>query len=233
MTPFWNSWMMAIIPLVIGTAAVIPGIAPGVSKETSDTILPLVFAEHAPILGAFVVAGILAAAISTINSQLLSSASIVAEDVVNSLRSEPLSSTQSTKVTRIVVASLTTLILVLALAPGGAGLLVPIAALGFGLGLQLVPSALGMLHFRFVTEKGAFFGLIGGAGLMVIMAIFKPDIPLGPGFAGFIFNILITLCISRFTPSVSTKSLENYHDMFDEYMRNNTSSEKPSSVTSK
>ena len=234
MTPFWNSWMMAIIPLVIGTAAVIPGIAPGVSKETSDTILPLVFAEHAPILGAFVVAGILAAAISTINSQLLSSASIVAEDVVNSLRSEPLSSAQSTKVTRIVVASLTTLILILALAPGGAGLLVPIAALGFGLGLQLVPSALGMLHFRCVTEKGAFFGLIGGAGLMVLMAIFKPDIPLGPGFAGFIFNILITLCVSRFTSSVSAKSLENYHDMFDEYMRNNTSSDKkPSLVTTK
>lgn len=226
MTPFWNSWMMAIIPLVIGTAAVIPGIAPGVTKETSDTILPLIFAEHAPVLGAFVVAGILAAAISTINSQLLSSASIVAEDIVNSLRSEPLSSSQSTQVTRVVVASLTGLILILALAPGGAGLLVPIASLGFGLGLQLVPSALGMLHFRFVTEKGAFCGLISGAVLMIFMAIFNTDIPLGPGFSGFILNIVITIVVSRFTSPVSQKSIENYHDMFDEYMRDNISEDK-------
>jgi len=226
MTPFWNSWMMAIIPLVIGVSAVIPGIVPGVTKETSDTILPLIFAEYAPILGAFVVAGILAAAISTINSQLLSSASIVAEDIVNSLRKEPLSSTQSTQVTRIVVATLTGLVLILALAPGGAGLLVPIASLGFGLGLQLVPSALGMLHFRFVTEKGAFFGLIAGASLMVLMATFKPDVPLGPGFAGFILNVIITIVVSRFTTSVSAESLHHYHDMFDEYMRDNTPEDK-------
>lgn len=230
MTPFWNSWMMAIIPLVIGTAAVIPGIVPGVSKETSDTILPLIFAEHAPVLGAFVIAGILAAAISTINSQLLSSASIVAEDVISSLRSKPLSSTETTRVTRIVVATLTTIVLILALAPGGAGLLVPIASLGFGLGLQLVPSALGMLHFRFITENGAFYGLVAGALTMALMALFKPDIPLGPGFAGFIINILVTLIVSRKTSSVSQKSLENYHDMFDEYMRDNTPADKKASL---
>jgi Na+/proline symporter len=230
MTPFWNSWMMAIIPLVIGTAAVIPGIVPGVSKETSDTILPLIFAEHAPVLGAFVIAGILAAAISTINSQLLSSASIVAEDVISSLRSKPLSSTATTRVTRIVVATLTTIVLILALAPGGAGLLVPIASLGFGLGLQLVPSALGMLHFRFITESGAFYGLVVGALTMALMAIFKPDIPLGAGFAGFIVNILVTLAVSRSTSGVSQKSLENYHDMFDEYMRDNTPADKKASL---
>ena len=232
MTPFWNSWMMAIIPLVIGTAAVIPGIAPGVSKETSDTILPLIFSEHAPVLGAFVVAGILAAAISTINSQLLSSASLVAEDVVSSLRKEPLTSVETTRVTRIVVASLTALVLVLALAPGGAGLLVPIASLGFGLGLQLVPSALGMLHFRSITEAGAFFGLISGALVMLLVAVFKPNIPLGPGVAGFIINIVVTLVVSRISQAVSASSIKGYHDMFDEYMSNNIPSDSKTNTAS-
>ncbi|MEO1009644.1 MAG: HlyD family efflux transporter periplasmic adaptor subunit, partial [Planctomycetota bacterium] len=51
---------------------------------------------------------------------------------------------------------LTLLVFVLALTPGGAGHLVPVAALGFGLGLQLVPSALGVLYFRHITETGAF-----------------------------------------------------------------------------
>lgn len=124
--------------------------------------------------------------------------------------------------------------------PGVAGLLVPIDSLGFGFGfgfgLQLVPSALGMLHFRFITEKGAFFslirgaffGLITGASLMVVMAIFKPDVPFGPGFAGFVVNILIALIVSRFTALVSVESLHNYHDMFDEYMRDNTSTNSQS-----
>lgn len=225
MTPFWNSWMMAIIPLVIGTAAVIPGIAPGVGKETSDTILPLIFAEHAPILGAFVIAGILAAAISTINSQLLSSASIVAEDVVDSLRDKPLSSRGVTRVTRIVVATMTVIVLILALAPGGAGLLVPIASLGFGLGLQLVPSALGMLHFRAVTEAGAFYGLITGASVMALMAVFQPDIPLGPGISGFVINVLVTLIVSKFTRTVPDSSVQGYHGMFNEYMQDNISAQ--------
>ncbi|MDN2663611.1 sodium:solute symporter [Psychromonas sp. 14N.309.X.WAT.B.A12] len=228
MTPFWNSWMMAIIPLVIGTAAAIPGIVPGVSKETSDTILPLIFAEYAPILGAFVVAGILAAAISTINSQLLSSASIVAEDVVGSLRKKPMSSKGVTKLTRFVVGTLTLLVLALALAPGGAGLIVPIASLGFGLGLQLVPSALGMLHFRFITESGAFYGLISGAFIMALIAIIKPDIPLGPGLSAFIVNVLVTLIVSKFSQSVSKRSISGYHDMFDEYMKNNIDENKRS-----
>jgi len=231
MTPFWNSWMMAIIPLVIGTAAAIPGIVPGVSKETSDTILPLIFAEYAPILGAFVVAGILAAAISTINSQLLSSASIVAEDVVGSLRNKPMSSKSVTKVTRLVVGTLTLLVLVLALAPGGAGLIVPIASLGFGLGLQLVPSALGMLHFRFITESGAFYGLLSGAVVMALIAFFKPDVPLGPGLSAFIINILVTLIVSKLSKPVSQRSIVGYHDMFDEYMKNNTEDTQSSTTT--
>lgn len=116
--------------------------------------------------------------------------------------------------------------------PGVAGLLVPIDSLGFGFGfgfgLQLVPSALGMLHFRFITEKGAFFSLITGASLMIVMAIFKPDVPFGPGFAGFVVNILIALIVSRFTALVSAESLHNYHDMFDEYMRDNTSTDSQS-----
>ncbi|MGQ7249510.1 sodium:solute symporter family protein [Halomonas sp. V046] len=221
MTPFWNSWMMAIIPLLVGMAAVLPGVAPGVSDAKSDTILPLIFSAHLPLLGALVVAGILAAAISTINSQLLSSASLVAEDIIDSRRQQPLSSAGITRVTRLVVASLTALVFVLALLPGGTGFLVPVASLGFGLGLQLVPSALGVLHLRSITEQGAFYGLVCGTSVMAIVAIFRPEIPLGPGISGFLLNIAVTWVVSRRTPSVPETSLREFHDMFDTYLRNN------------
>jgi SSS family solute:Na+ symporter len=220
-TPFWNSWMMAIIPLVVGTAAVIPGIAPGVDASSSDTILPLIFSAHLPVLGAFVVAGILAAAISTINSQLLSSASIVAEDLVSRLRGEPMTSQQLTLVTRVVVGSLTVVVFTLAMLPSGAGFLVPIASLGFGLGLQLVPSALGMLHLRRITEAGAFAGLLVGCLVMGTQAALSLDIMVGPSISGLIANIIVTVVVSRLSAPVSKQSQAEFHDMFDHYMRDN------------
>ena len=220
-TPFWNSWMMAIIPLVVGLAAVIPGVAPGVDVATSDTILPLIFSAHLPILGAFVVAGILAAAISTINSQLLSSASIVAEDLISHLGDKPLTSHQVTFVTRVVVGSLTVLVFILAMLPSSTGFLVPIASLGFGLGLQLVPSALGMLYFRRISEAGAFFGIIAGCLVMATQAALSLDIVVGPSISGLLVNILVTLVVSRKSSPVSARSQQEFHDMFDRYMRDN------------
>ncbi|MEM7641341.1 MAG: sodium:solute symporter family protein [Pseudomonadota bacterium] len=217
-TPFWNSWMMAIIPLVIGLAAVIPGVVPTVTPETSDTILPQLFATHAPVLAAFVVAGILAAAISTINSQLLSSASLVAEDIWGTLRGRQVTDQESTRVTRIVVAGLTVLVFVLALTPGGAGHLVPVAALGFGLGLQLVPSALGMLYFRRITETGAFAGLLAGVATLLIIKFGGFSIGFGPGTTGLVVNAAVTALVSLATRPVSDASVENYHGMFARYM---------------
>ena len=217
-TPFWNSWMMAVIPLVIGLAAVIPGVVPTVTVETSDTILPQLFAVHAPVLAAFVVAGILAAAISTINSQLLSSASLVAEDIWGVVRGRKLSDHESTRVTRIVVAGLTLLVFVLALTPGGAGHLVPVAALGFGLGLQLVPSALGVLYIKRVTEMGAFVGLLAGVATLLIVKFGGFTIGFGPGTTGLVVNAAVTALVSLGTRPVSEASIENYHGMFARYM---------------
>lgn len=221
-TPFWNSWMMAIIPLVIGMAAIIPGVAPGVNVDSSDTILPQIFNFHFPVLGAFVVAGILAAAISTINSQLLSSASLVAEDVVDGLTKVDMTSNKITWVTRVVVLSLTVMIFILAMLPSSAGFLVPIASLGFGLGLQLVPSALGMLYFKWVTETGAFLGLVLGVFVMAMMEVIQIDIPIGSSIVGIIVNIVITIAVSKVTKKVPESSVEEFHDMFNEYMRDNT-----------
>lgn len=219
MTPIWNSWIMAVVPLVVAISAMIPGVIPNISIANSDTILPLLYTHHFPILGGIVVAGILAAAMSTINSQLLSSASIVAEDIWNTLSNKKLSSDGTKKITQGVVLSLTVLILILALTPGGTGFLVPIAALGFGLGLQLVPSALGMLYFKKVTETGAFYGIVIGAITMVVCSVLKTPIP--ATLVGFATNIIITVVLSTCTKPINHESIKNYHDTFKKFMHNN------------
>ena len=222
LTPFWNSWMMAGIPLLVGLAASIPGIAPGVDAKTSDTILPLIFTSHAPLMGALIVSGILAAAISTINSQLLSAASLAAEDVWVLWRGKA-NSEHSPRITRIVIIAMTLVVFALAVIPGGSGFIVPVASLGYGLALQLVPSALGILYFRRISESGAFYGLLAGVLTMTACAIIKPALPFGPAMAGIIVNIAVTLLVSLRSAPVAETSIRGYHDMFDRYMRNNIS----------
>ncbi|WP_349039632.1 sodium:solute symporter family protein [Pseudotabrizicola sp. 4114] len=223
-TPFWNSWMMAFIPLVIGIAAVIPGVVPGLTTQTSDTILPQLFAHHTPMLGALVVAGILAAAISTVNSQLLSSASLVAYDLIGVFHGKDPSPHRITVITRVVVVVLTACLLVLGLTSVGKGFLVPVAALGFGLGLQLVPSALGALHLRGITEQGAFWGMVIGTVAMVALKLYPDLVPLSPAIGGLAVNGLVTAILSAFTPKVSAQSYERYHGLYREYFSNEQSS---------
>lgn len=212
-TPFWNSWMMACIPLVIGLSANIPGLVPG-AADNSDAILPLIFAEYAPILGSFVVAGILAAAISTINSQLLSSASLVAEDVWRRFFDKEMSEKRLRLVNKVVIGLITSIVLVLALSPSGAGYLVPVASLGFSLGLQLVPTALGMLYFRWITPAGALIGMVVGVITLFVSAATDFTLFFGPGISAIIVNGLLVAVVSRFTQAAPVNGDNDYHALF-------------------
>ncbi|MFK5689523.1 sodium:solute symporter [Ornithinimicrobium sp. LYQ92] len=216
-SPFWTSWLMALVPMFIGIAAIVPGLVPG-ADENSDSILPLLFAEYLPIVGALVVAGILAAAMSTINSQLLSSASLVAEDVWRRFFDRELTGRRLRNVNRVVVAGLTLLVYLIALSPQGAGYLVPVSALGFGLGLQLVPTALGVLYLRGITPHGALAGLVAGVVALALVAITGLS-PLGPGLSGLAVNIAVTAVVSRFTAPVDPEQVATYRHLFSRYYR--------------
>ena len=209
--------MMAFIPLVIGVIANINGLIPGV-QNNSDALLPLFFTEYAPYIGTVVVAGILAAAISTINSQLLSSASLVAEDIWVRFFNPNLSPARARAINRITVVALTLIVFVLALTPQGSGLLVPIASLGFGIGLQMVPAALGVLYFRRITPAGAVSGLAAGVVVLTATAAFGITTFFGPGLNGILVNLAVTVAVSAFTAKVSSESVENYHGLYERYL---------------
>lgn len=214
-TPFWNSWLMAIVPLVIGIGVTIPGIIPGMDTSSSDQILPLFFAHYAPVFGTIVIAGVLAAAISTINSQLLSSASLFVTDIYLRFSKKELSKEKETFISKVTVGVLTLIIFILAITPGGAGFLVPIASYGFAIALQLIPASLGVFYWKRITAAGSFAGIV--LGLITLITLVTMKIP-APGFTAFIVNLFITVVVSLFTQQVSAASIKNYHDMFREYL---------------
>src|SRR5699024_5156635 len=71
MMPIWGAWLMATVPLFVGLSANLPGLLPGLNESNSDQLIPMFFAHYAPLFGTVVIAAIIAAAISTVNSQIL------------------------------------------------------------------------------------------------------------------------------------------------------------------
>ena len=129
-----------------------------------------------------------------------------------------LSPARARLVNRITVVALTLLVFLLALTPQGSGLLVPVASLGFGIGLQMVPAALGVLYFRRITPAGAISGLATGILVLTATAVFGITTFFGPGLNGILANLVVTVAVSAFTSKVSSESVENYHGMYEQYL---------------
>jgi SSS family solute:Na+ symporter len=222
LTPFWNSWLMALVPLLVGISGRVPGVIPGIDEKTSDQLLPLFFAHYAPLLGTVVIAGILAAGISTVNSQLLSSASLFTADLYVRFIEPKASLRRVTLLSRITVAVLTGIIFLLALTPGGSGFLIPVSALGFAIVLQLVPASLGPLYFKWITKRGAISGIIAGVVIVFMTKFANVTVFYGPGVNGFIVNVLVTVIVSLVTAKVSQQSIDKYHGMYEKYLSSET-----------
>ncbi|CFJ42338.1 sodium/panthothenate symporter [Mycobacterium tuberculosis] len=101
------------------------------------------------------VAAVIAAGISTINSALLSSASLLVNDLFVRFVKKDASLEKTTLIAKATILLMTVLIIVISFIPAAQGFLVPVAALGYGIVLQLVPAALGPLYWKGGTKIGA------------------------------------------------------------------------------
>ena len=180
LTPLWNSWLMAVPPLVIGIMAHLPGMLPEVSVANSDNIVPLFFKHYAPLTGTIVIAAALSFGISTVNSQLLTSASIITEDLYVRFLEPGADPRRKTILGTSVVIILTVLLFFLALTPSGRSFLVPVASLGFAISIQFVPAALGPLFWPVGTKTGAVASLCAGFAVVIITKIWPQSWALDP-----------------------------------------------------
>lgn len=217
-TPFWNSWLMALGALFIGMLAHTRGLVPGLSLKNSDTIIPLFFSSYAPIFGAIVVAAVIAAGISTINSALLSSASLLVNDIYVRFIDKDVSPERTTFISKITVLLMTLIVVIFAFIPAAQGFLIPVAALGYGIVLQLVPAAIGPLFWRKGTLAGAISSILVGEAALVLIYIFGSPLPFGPATTGFILGTITFLVVSMLTVDSNEEDKYKHHrEMVDIY----------------
>lgn len=161
-----------------------------------------------PGLGSgILLSAIMAAAMSTADSQLLVTASVVANDLYKTVINPNTTEKQMMRVSRGAVLGISVLAYLLALTPRFSVMtLAAYAWAGFGAGLG--PVILLSLYWRRMTTRGAIAGIIAGGGCVLLWELLPALSSMGiysllPGFVlGMVFCILFSLLDAPPPPQV-------------------------------
>lgn len=186
-------------------ALVMPGI------ERADMILPMMMLEYAPIwLTGLMMAGALAATMSSADSQLHVSSSIFTIDVYKRYINKTATEKQNVLVGRICIIVISGIALVMAqFTPQ---LLVAIVAIALGGFLQFLPPLVGALYWPKGTKTGAIYGMIiGTTVLLLTQFVWTAPLGIASGVWGLLANALVYTTLSYMTEAPSSESQERYH----------------------
>lgn len=209
-TPFWNSWIMALGTLIIGILAHTPGLVPGLTPKLADRTLPIFFSSFSPVWGALVIAAIVAAGISTINSALVGSSAVFANDIYVRFFKKEASAAQQTIIGKVVVIILILFVIALAYVPAAQGYIVQVASVGYGVLMQLVPSVVGIFYFHKATKKACISSIICGELVLLYVKVFGSPLPMKAGVSGLIVAAIVLFVVSQFTTEEpETKAVQN------------------------
>ncbi len=203
--------LIGIIGYSVSSAGKIPFLTTSSDSETIIIKMAGLMSEHGllfAIVAGVIMAGILAATMSTADSQLLAAASSMSEDLVKEFFGVRLKKSTSMVVARLTVVGIAIIAILLAWNPNSSVFrVVSFAWAGFGAAFG--PIMLLALFWKRSNRAGATFGMIAG-GLMVF--IWKYLIaPMGGAFAiyellpAFIIALIVDVVVSLVTAEPSAE----------------------------
>ena len=179
------------------------------SKSGAESIFIILTTDSLfPILAGFVMAGILAATISSSDSYLLIAASAVAKNVFQGVAHKKATDKQVMLVTRITLLAIALVAIVIALDENSVIFsIVSFAWAGFG--ATFGPLMLFSLFWKRTTKEGAIAGMVGGAAMVFVWKLLISK--LGGAFAiyellpAFIFSAICIVAVSLLTKKPSAE----------------------------
>ncbi len=208
---------------VIGRAFLAPTVLEGGDSERVfiEMILKLfVQVNNAPIIGGLFLCGILAAIMSTADSQLLVSASSVAEDIYKGIIKKDADDKTVLKISRITVMAVAILAYIIALDPNSS-IMKLVSDAWAGLGASFGPTVLMSLFWRRCNFYGAVSGIISGAVTVIVWDYIPICNDVTPSTAtglyslaiGFAISLLFVIIGSLLTPAPSEEILQEFDDV--------------------
>ena len=184
------------------------------TKASAENIfIGLATSSLPPILAGFVMAGILAATISSSDSYLLIAASAFAKNIFHGVCKKDATDKQVMLVSRITLLVLALIGIVIAMDENSVIFqIVSFAWAGFG--ATFGPLMLFSLFWKRVNKAGAIAGMIGGAGMVFLWKLVISK--LGGVFAiyellpAFIFSSICIVVVSLLTKAPSAEIIEDF-----------------------
>ena len=223
----WAVLSMAIAMLIgvigysVSVAGAIPMLGTSAQSETVIVQLASVMSSHGflfAVVAGVILAGILAATMSTADSQLLAAASSVSQDIAAEFLGIRLSEKKSLLVARLTVIGIALVALFLAWNPNSSVFrVVSFAWAGFGAAFG--PVMLLSLFWKRSNRAGAMAGMIAG-GAMVFLWKFAIA-PLGGAFAiyellpAFVVALLVNVAVSLMTAAPDAAIVRTFDEISD------------------
>ena len=161
------SLSFAILVGIFGIAYLNPPLAEGAHETVFMTMAMRLF--H-PVIAAILLSAILAATMSTADSQLLVTASSISEDIYKAFIKPSATDAELLKLSRMTVVIITAIAVVIGLDPNSSIFsLVSYAWAGFGCAFG--PTVLLSLYWRRMTRKGAIAGVITGGVVSIVWGL--------------------------------------------------------------
>ncbi|MBP3604070.1 MAG: sodium/proline symporter PutP [Lachnospiraceae bacterium] len=217
------SLVAACVIGVIGRAYLYPELLSGGEEENVfiHMILKLFMNDASvPIIGGLFLCGILAAIMSTADSQLLVSASSVAEDIVKGIVKKDAKEETIFKISKITVLVIAVLAYLIALNPNSS-IMGLVSNAWAGLGAAFGPTVLLSLYWKRTNFQGAVAGIASGALTVIVWDY----IPLMGGQTlgsvtglyslaiGFAISLVAIVVISLVTPAPTSEMVEEFEDV--------------------
>ena len=184
------------------------------TKPAAENIFITMSTSSLPaILAGFVMAGILAATISSSDSYLLIAASAFAKNIFQGVVKKKATDKQVMLVSRITLLAIAAIAIVIALDENSVIFnIVSFAWAGFG--ATFGPLMIFSLFWKRTTRAGAIAGMVGGAGMVFLWKLVISQ--LGGAFAiyellpAFIFSSICIVVVSLITPAPSKEIIEDF-----------------------
>jgi SSS family solute:Na+ symporter len=212
-----------------------PILIPGLKGKAADAVVQIAISKYLPLWASGgTLLAVLAAAISTVATQLMVTGLFVSRDIIFAV-SKP-SDKALILWSRFAMVGAAVISFALAMArPAELGLLLSnIASPGFAM---WIPALLGGVFWRRGTKEGAITGIIVGLAWLIIGSFFYKPLLLGfhPIFVPLFANAILYVAISLVTSPVPKEVQHKFFDALEDYLEQHTASErvrsaKPASV---
>ena len=210
---------IGVIGYSVSVAGKIPMLTTSSDSETVIIQLANLMSQHGFIFALFagiILSGILAATMSTADSQLLAAASSVSQDLVQEFMGIKLTTRQQMRAARFTVIGIACIAVILAWNPNSSVFrVVSFAWAGFGAAFG--PQMLLALFWRRSNRQGAIAGMAAGAIMIFVWKFLIA--PIGGWFAiyellpAFLISLAVNVIVSNMTPAPGKAIVDVYDEV--------------------